>query len=98
MLTGTASTGTILLREIDPEFKTPASYNLVMQSMPAILFGFPILLLVGYLKAGWVESLICIGIFILLFVAFNTFTLFDFKNKQFIRLGKATPTNEGEQE
>ena len=45
MLTGTASTGIILLREIDGEFKTPASDNLVYQNFPAIVFGFPLMLL-----------------------------------------------------
>ena len=45
MLTGTASTGIILLREIDGDFKTPVADNLVYQQFPAMLFGFPILLL-----------------------------------------------------
>ena len=45
MLTGTASTGIILLREIDKDFKTPAADNLVYQNFPAIVFGFPIMLL-----------------------------------------------------
>ena len=45
MLTGTASTGIILLRELDPEFKTPASDNLVFQNFPAMVFGFPIMFL-----------------------------------------------------
>ena len=45
MLTGTASTGVILLREIDSDFKTPAADNLVYQNFPAIVFGFPIMLL-----------------------------------------------------
>ena len=45
MLTGTASTGIILLREIDGDFKTPVSENLVYQNFPAMVFGFPILLL-----------------------------------------------------
>ena len=45
MLTGTASTGTILLREIDGEFKTPAADNMVYQNFPAIVFGFPLMLL-----------------------------------------------------
>ncbi len=47
MLTGTASTGTVLLREIDPEFKTPAADNMVYQNFPAIVFGFPMMLLAG---------------------------------------------------
>ena len=45
MLTGTASTGVILLREIDGEFKSPASDNMVYQNFPAIVFGFPLMLL-----------------------------------------------------
>ena len=45
MLTGTASTGVILLREIDGDFKTPVADNLVYQNFPAMVFGFPILLL-----------------------------------------------------
>ena len=45
MLTGTASTGIILLREADPDFQGPVSDNLVYQNFPAIVFGFPIMLL-----------------------------------------------------
>ncbi len=45
MLTGTASTGIILLREIDGDFKSPAADNLVYQNFPAIVFGFPLMLL-----------------------------------------------------
>lgn len=45
MLTGTASTGIILLREVDDDFKTPASDNLVYQNFPAIALGFPMLIL-----------------------------------------------------
>ena len=45
MLTGTASTGIILLREIDGDFKTPASDNMVYQNFPAIVLGFPMMFL-----------------------------------------------------
>ncbi len=45
MLTGTASTGVALLREIDGKFKTPVAENLVYQNFPAIVFGFPMMLL-----------------------------------------------------
>lgn len=48
MLTGTASTGIILLRAKDPEFKTPAADNLVGLQGYAIAFGFPLLLLLPY--------------------------------------------------
>lgn len=47
MLTGTISSGILLLREVDPNFKTPAANNLVLGSSFAILFGAPILILLG---------------------------------------------------
>ncbi|MBQ9911600.1 MAG: hypothetical protein IJM49_01075, partial [Firmicutes bacterium] len=45
MLTGTASTGMMLLRAADPDLRTPASENLVYQNFPAIIMGFPMLIL-----------------------------------------------------
>ncbi|MBR6556849.1 MAG: hypothetical protein IKT60_05395 [Clostridia bacterium] len=45
MLTGTASTGIILLRELDSKFETPAADNMVYQNFPAIVLGFPIMFL-----------------------------------------------------
>ncbi len=81
MLTGTASTGTILLREVDPQFETPASNNLIMQTVPAIAFGFPILLLVGFAPQSLLHSIITVGIVTVLFFAFNVFILFKKKPK-----------------
>lgn len=47
MMTGTISSGVLLLREIDPEFKTPAANNLLTGSSFAILIGAPMLILIG---------------------------------------------------
>lgn len=47
MMTGTIGSGILLLREIDPELATPAANNLVLGSSFAIIFGAPILVLVG---------------------------------------------------
>lgn len=47
MLTGTISSGVLLLREIDPTFETPAANNLITGSSFGILFGAPMLALVG---------------------------------------------------
>lgn len=47
MMTGTISSGVLLLREIDGEFTTPAANNLLLGSSFAILFGAPVLALVG---------------------------------------------------
>ena len=47
MLTGTISSGVLLLREIDPELNTPAANNLVTGSSFGILFGAPVLVLIS---------------------------------------------------
>ncbi|MBR2915207.1 MAG: hypothetical protein IKC06_05305 [Clostridia bacterium] len=80
MLTGTASTGVILLREIDGEFRTPVSDNLVYQNFPAIVFGFPMMLLATLAPKKPILTLI---IFALLFAAMNIilFRSYIFKKK-----------------
>ena len=71
MLTGTASTGLILLREIDPEFSTPASNNLIFQALPAIIFGFPMMLLAGYCPTSDTATYLTLGICVIFFVIMN---------------------------
>lgn len=80
MLTGTASNGMILLREIDPKFETPAANNLVLQTIPAIGFGFPVLLLMGYGPQSLIAAQITT---LLLGVATLIFALFIFRTKIF---------------
>ena len=62
MMTGTISSGIILLREVDPEFKTPAANNLVIGSSFAIVLGFPLLILVGFAPTSIMSGLITLGI------------------------------------
>jgi ESS family glutamate:Na+ symporter len=68
MLTGTASTGMILLREIDPDFKTPVADNLVYQNLPAIVFGFPMMLLATLAP---VKPKTTLAILVLFFIVMN---------------------------
>ena len=68
MLTGTASTGIILLREIDKDFKTPASDNLVYQNFPAIVFGFPMMFLATLAPKRPILTLI---VFVVFFAVMN---------------------------
>lgn len=68
MLTGTASTGTILLREIDPEFETPAADNMVYQNFPAIVFGLPMMFLATLAPE---KPLLTLIIFIAFFALLN---------------------------
>ncbi len=62
MLTGTISSGVLLLRELDPEFKTPAANNLITGSSFGIVFGAPVLLLVSLGAKGFYASLAVIAI------------------------------------
>ncbi|MFH5880814.1 S-layer homology domain-containing protein [Liberiplasma polymorphum] len=75
MLSGTASTGIILIREVDPNFKTPAANDLVVGSSTAIVFGFPILLLVGIAPISIIHTFVSLGIIILLFIVFVSIIL-----------------------
>ena len=75
MLTGTASTGIILLREIDGDFKSPAADNMVYQNFPAIVFGFPMMLLATLAP----EKPILTYIILVLFFIFMNVLLFRSK-------------------
>ena len=76
MLTGTASTGVILLREIDPKFETPAANNLVYQQPWAIVFGFPMLLLLSFAPQSLGKAWITLGVVAVLFVLMNAILYF----------------------
>lgn len=71
MLTGTASTGVILLREIDPMFETPASDNVVYQTFPAIVLGFPMMLLAAFCPKSDMATFITFGIMVVYFIVLN---------------------------
>ena len=77
MLTGTASTGVILLREVDGDFKTPASDNMVYQNFPAIVLGFPIMFLATMAP---VKPALTMIVLIAYFVVLN---IFLFRSKIF---------------
>lgn len=82
MLTGTASNGMILLREIDPRFETPAANNLVLQTIPALAFGFPVLLLMGFAPQSLQNTLITLGIMVVALAAFALFIFRKVKSKK----------------
>ena len=83
MLTGTASTGVILLREIDGQFKTPAADNLVYQNFPAIVFGYPMMLLATLAPQKLALT------FVLLLVFFIGMNILLFRSKIFKSKNKA---------
>ena len=62
MLTGTISSGILLVREIDTSFETPAANNLVTGTSTAVIFGIPIIVLVGLAPKSTAMTFIVMGI------------------------------------
>lgn len=75
MLTGTISSGVLLVREIDPEYKTPAANNLVTGSGTAIIFGAPLLVLIGLAPKSLTMTLVVLGL-VVVYLAFLLFMIF----------------------
>lgn len=81
MMTGTISSGILLLREIDPEYDTPAANNLVLGSSFGIAFGAPILVLVGMAPKSDTMLYIVLGICAVYYLLLSFFIIHKKKNK-----------------
>ena len=72
-LTGTASNGMILMKEIDPGLRTPTSSLYILSNFPAMVMIAPLLLLLGFAGKSLTNALIACGIFFLLWLAYTVF-------------------------
>ncbi|MCQ2797362.1 MAG: hypothetical protein MJ241_02740 [Bacilli bacterium] len=72
-LTGTASNGMILLKEIDPNLETPTSSIYIISQVPATLCVAPLLLLMNFTGKSVTNALISLGIFTVLFIGYTVF-------------------------
>lgn len=81
-LTGTASNGMILLREIDPNFETDASTVFVLSQLPAMLTVAPLLLLLNMSAKSVTLTLVAGGIFLALFVIYTVVLIVLSKHKK----------------
>ena len=82
MLTGTISSGVLLLREIDPNMKTPAANNLITGSSFAIAFAIPLLALITLAAENDLMTYISFGLVILYFIALLLFIFKAGKRKR----------------
>lgn len=68
MMTGTISSGILLLRELDPDYSTPAADNLVIGSGFAIIFGLPMLIFISLAPKSalltWITLALCAVYFV----------------------------------
>ena len=77
-LTGTASNGMILMKEIDPSYKTPTSSLYILSNFPAMVMIAPLLFLLGFAGKSPTNAIIACGIFFTLWLAY---TLFLFRRR-----------------
>lgn len=81
--TGTASNGMILLKEIDPNFKTPTNDLFIKSQLSGMIFVAPLLLLLDFIAKSVTNAIIGVCIFVVLFITYNIYIFADkiFKKK-----------------
>ena len=79
-MTGTASNGVILMKQIDPGLRTPTSSLYILSNFPAMIMIAPLLLLLGFAGQSLTNAVIAWIIFFILWLAY---TVYLFRRKIF---------------
>ena len=79
-MTGTASNGMILMKEIDPYLQTPTSSLYILSNFPAMVMVAPLLFLLGFAGKSFTNAVIAFGIF---FTLWMVYTIFLFRRRIF---------------
>jgi ESS family glutamate:Na+ symporter len=79
-MTGTASNGMILMKEIDPGLRTPTSSLYILSNFPAMVMIAPLLFLLSFAAGSTTHALIACAVF---FVLWFAYTVFLFRRKIF---------------
>lgn len=79
-MTGTASNGMILMKEIDPGLRTPTSSLYILSNFPAMVMIAPLLLFLGFAGKSLTNAIIVWGVFFLLWFVY---TVYLFRRKIF---------------
>lgn len=82
MLTGTIGSGVLLLREIDPNYETPAANNLILGSSFGVVMAIPMLILIGEAAQGYSKSVLTFILVIAYFFVLAALALFVGKRKK----------------
>ena len=72
-LTGTASNGMILMKEVDPKLRTPTSSLYILSNFPAMVMIAPLLFLLSFAGQSLMNAVIAFGIFFVLWVVYTGF-------------------------
>ena len=87
-LTGTASNGMILMKEIDPSLRTPTSSLYILSNFPAMVMIAPLLLMLNFAGQSLTHAIIACAIFFTLWIVYTTFL---FRRKVFKKKYKDNP-------
>ena len=87
-LTGTASNGMILMKEVDPSLRTPTSSLYILSNFPAMIMIAPLLLLLNFAGQSLTHAIIACAIF---FVLWFVYTFYLFRRKIFKKKYKDNP-------
>ena len=87
-LTGTASNGMILTKEIDPGLRTPTSSLYILSNFPAMVMIAPLLLLLNFAVQSFQSAVIA---FVIFFVLWAAYTVFLFRRKIFKKRYQNSP-------
>jgi len=79
-LTGTASNGMILMKEVDPGLRTPTSSLYILSNFPAMVMIAPLLLFLNFAGQSLTNALIALALF---FVLWSGYTVFLFRRRIF---------------
>lgn len=79
-LTGTASNGMILMKEVDPGLRTPTSSLYILSNFPAMVMIAPLLLLLAFAGKSLTHAIIACAIFFALWIIY---TIFIFRRRIF---------------
>ena len=87
-MTGTASNGMILMKEIDPALRTPTSSLYILSNFPAMVMIAPLLFLLTFAGGSFTNAVIACAIF---FVLWCVYTVYLFRRKIFKKRYKNKP-------
>ena len=72
-MTGTASNGMILMKEIDPGLRTPTSSLYILSNFPAMVMIAPLLFLLGFAAKSQMNAVIACAIFFALWLGYSVY-------------------------
>ena len=94
-LTGTASNGMILMKEVDPGLRTPTSNLYILSNFPAMVMIAPLLFLLGFAGKSLTNACIAFAIFFILWLGY---TVFLFRRRIFKKRFQNAPAKEWTEE